>query len=31
MFDLGSSGLVDIEKAVGPLRLAFGSQSVKIV
>jgi DNA polymerase-3 subunit alpha len=31
MFDLGSSGLVDIDKAVGPLRLAFGSQAVKIV
>jgi DNA polymerase III subunit alpha len=31
MFDLGGTALVDIEKAVGPLRLAFGSQSVKIV
>jgi DNA polymerase-3 subunit alpha len=31
MFDLGPTGLVDIEKAVGPLRLTFGSQSVKIV
>ena len=31
MFDLGPTGMVDIEKAVGPLRLTFGSQSVKIV
>jgi DNA polymerase-3 subunit alpha len=31
MFDLGPTGLVDIEKAVGPLRITFGSQSVKII
>ncbi len=30
MFDLGGSALVDIEKAVAPLRLTFGSGSVKI-
>ena len=31
VFDLGPSGFVDFEKAVGPLRLTFGSNSVKIV
>lgn len=31
MFDLGSGGLVDIEKAVAPMRLTFGSGSVKII
>ena len=31
VFDLGPSGLVDFEKSVGPLRLTFGSNSVKIV
>ena len=31
IFDLGSHGLVDFEKAVGPLRLTFGSHAVKIV
>ena len=31
MFDLGPGGLVDMDKAVGPLRLTFGSQSVKII
>jgi hypothetical protein len=30
MFDLGGSALVDMEKAVAPLRLTFGSGSVKI-
>jgi DNA polymerase-3 subunit alpha len=31
IFDLGPTGLIDFEKAVGPLRLAFGTNSVKIV
>ncbi len=31
MFDLGPTCLVDIDKSVGPLRLTFGSQSVKII
>jgi len=29
-FDLGPAGLVDFEKAVGPLRVAFGINSIKI-
>jgi DNA polymerase-3 subunit alpha len=31
IFDLGPTGFVDFEKAVGPLRLTFGSNSVKIL
>jgi DNA polymerase-3 subunit alpha len=31
MFDLGPTGLIDFEKAVGPLRLTFGTNSVKII
>ena len=31
VFDLGPKGLVDYDKAVAPLRLAFGSSAVKIV
>jgi hypothetical protein len=31
IFDLGPTGLIDFEKAVGPLRLTFGVNSVKIV
>jgi DNA polymerase-3 subunit alpha len=31
VFDLGSSGLVDFEKALGPLRVTFGLNAVKIV
>ena len=31
IFDLGPSGLVDFEKAIAPLRLAFGSNAVKII
>jgi DNA polymerase-3 subunit alpha len=31
MFDLGPSALVDFEKALAPLRLAFGSNAVEIV
>jgi len=30
-FDLGPRGLVDYEKAVGPLRVAFGSSAVSVV
>jgi hypothetical protein len=31
VFDLGPSGLVDFEKALGPLRVTFGSNAVKII
>jgi hypothetical protein len=31
IFDLGPSGYIDFEKAVGPLRLTFGTSAVKIV
>jgi DNA polymerase-3 subunit alpha len=31
VFDLGAGHLVDIEKAVAPLRLTFGSNAVKII
>jgi DNA polymerase-3 subunit alpha len=31
IFDLGPSGLVDFEKALAPLRVAFGSTAVKII
>jgi DNA polymerase III subunit alpha len=31
IFDLGPTGLLDFEKAVGPLRLTFGTSAVKII
>ena len=31
MFDLGQEGRVDVEKALGPLRIAFGMNAVSII